>query len=482
MQADEQEPETPAPTTYRDADDTDRHPALTHITVNPPTAQLVNYETETDIKSYDRMPSRTRPLPSHPRPSPLSRRHAHWHTHPHSHLPAVPTSLGDQSESEYSDELETTEDDSEDTIALRSEPIDTGFSTEAEDPVSAPTPAPLPSSPSSVSNVHSMLRWDRETSSSPCCLFTRLLAILASLSPPLIASLLALFCVLVPPIQRLLISEVMIPFKGALNNAGGCSIPLTLIVLGGWFWDGETKPKVRGRRVAEGEVKGVSGGQANRMSKGKGVEKYRGTGVVPTFLDERQGHSHSSGTENAPSHLGHHVTSLSRDSSTASLSSMIGAFGDVLMAHIHRRGRARRRARGNVGVNKSDLEPGLLTTHTETESEDVDNRPGRSSRSRSQADPVNGRAQLSPISSSSPASQPPPPKSPHARGTNPPGETLTICITLLVRMVIVPLIITPIMILIRRLGWGGEIFEEYVQLSPSFVSELGGMLSRSSSS
>ncbi|KAF8555016.1 hypothetical protein OG21DRAFT_1484200 [Imleria badia] len=71
-------------------------------------------------------------------------------------------------------------------------------------------------------------------------LFMRLLKTFASLSPPLLASLFALFCVLVPLVQRLLKSE-MIPFKGALDSAGACSVPVTLHVL--WFSDGESKPK-----------------------------------------------------------------------------------------------------------------------------------------------------------------------------------------------------------------------------------------------
>lgn len=56
-----------------------------------------------------------------------------------------------------------------------------------------------------------------------------------------------------------------IPFKEALDNAGGCSIPLTLIVLAEWHCDGETNLKVEGRYISEVEVKGGSDGQVKTI-------------------------------------------------------------------------------------------------------------------------------------------------------------------------------------------------------------------------
>ncbi|KAF8548054.1 hypothetical protein OG21DRAFT_814463 [Imleria badia] len=410
-------PEAPPLTTYRDVDDT-------RIS-DPPTAHLIDYDTDGDIDSRDRHVRRTRPLCSrlpHPHLSPLSRRHTHPHLH--SHLPAVPTSLGDQSESDDTDEVDTTEGDSEDTIALRSEQVDTGFSTEAEDQTPAPAPAPLPSFPEAAP------RWDRPAQPS---LFKRLFKTLTSLSPPLVASLFALFCVLVPPVQRLLNSEVMIPFKGALDSAGACSIPVTMLVLGGWFWDGDSKPKST-RSRAEDEIKGGSDGQGNVRSKGKGVEKLKSK------------------------HASHRIVSPSRDSSATSLSSMFGAIGDQLMARVHR-GAARSRRREST---TDDVEPGLLATHPETEIEQAEN--GRASRSRSRAAPVNGHPWAPPISSPSSLHSAP-------RGTNPTptGETLTVFVTLFARMVVVPLIVTPMMVIISRLGWGGEVFEDPVFIVSSML-------------
>ncbi|KAG6369525.1 membrane transport protein-domain-containing protein [Boletus reticuloceps] len=422
-QANEPESIPPPPATYRDIDDTDQHPALTRVSVQP-TGPLVDYETEADIEARDRHVWRTHPLRSrlpHPR---LTRYHAHPHLH--SHLPAVPTSLGDQSESDDTDELETTEGDgdSEDTIALRSQ-IDTGSSTEAEDHASEPPSAPLVSSSSERTP-----RWVRATLPSPI----RLLNAITSLSPPLVASFSALFCVLVPPFQRLIKSQEMIPFKGALGSAGACSIPLTLLVLGGWFWDEDSTSKMK----HNGETSTVSDGQGNAKSQAKG--RYHATQHAPQ----------------------------SHNSSTASLSSMIGAFGDVLMAHIHlRRGSARtsRRVRGGVNesVGANDVEFGpQLATHTEIEVEDAENSIGvgrvSQSRSRSRTDSASRQARPSPINTTtSPAS------------TNPPGETLTVVITLLARMVIAPLIITPMIVLVSRLGWGGEVFEDPVFIVSSML-------------
>ena len=411
-------PVTLPPTTYRDVDDT--------RVSDPSAAPLIHYDTEADIEPCNRHVRRTRPLRSrlpHPRLSPLSRRHTHPHLH--SHLPAVPTSLGDQSESEDTDDVDTTEGDSEDTIALRSEQIDTGFSTEPEDQ----TPAPLPSSSEPAP------RWDQPARPSR---FMRLLKTLTSLSPPLVASLFALFCVLVPPVQRVLKSDEMIPFKGALDSAGACSVPVTLLVLGGWFWDGDATSKNPHTR-AKDEAKG-SDGQGNAKNKGKRAEK-----------------------QGAPRHL----VSPSRDSSTTSLSSMIGAIGDVLMARIHPRSRRRE---GTAG----DVEPGLLATHVETEIEHAEN--GRVSRSRSRTGRINGHVWPSPISSSSSPSLHPAPTP--RTSPNSTGETLTVFVTLFARMVLVPLICTPMMVVISRLGWGGEVFEEYVRI---FISLVCKRRSRASS-
>ncbi|EGO03932.1 hypothetical protein SERLA73DRAFT_69744 [Serpula lacrymans var. lacrymans S7.3] len=55
------------------------------------------------------------------------------------------------------------------------------------------------------------------------------------MSAPLWASLLSLFVACVPPFQHIMEDHVQ-PIKGALTSAGNCSIPLTLVVLGAYFY------------------------------------------------------------------------------------------------------------------------------------------------------------------------------------------------------------------------------------------------------
>jgi hypothetical protein len=62
------------------------------------------------------------------------------------------------------------------------------------------------------------------------------------LTPPLWASLISLFVALCQPLQHLL--EVhMHPVQGAITQAGNCSIPITLVVLGAYFYRPPEKPK-----------------------------------------------------------------------------------------------------------------------------------------------------------------------------------------------------------------------------------------------
>jgi len=55
------------------------------------------------------------------------------------------------------------------------------------------------------------------------------------MTPPLYASVLSLLVALIPPLQDFLDKHTL-PLKGALKNAGECSIPMTLVVLGGYFY------------------------------------------------------------------------------------------------------------------------------------------------------------------------------------------------------------------------------------------------------
>ncbi|KAL5499077.1 hypothetical protein ACEPAH_1595 [Sanghuangporus vaninii] len=64
------------------------------------------------------------------------------------------------------------------------------------------------------------------------------------LTVPLWAALMSFIVVIIPPVQHSLDSHMQ-PIKGALNAAGNCSIPITLVVLGAYFYQppAEKKPE-----------------------------------------------------------------------------------------------------------------------------------------------------------------------------------------------------------------------------------------------
>ena len=64
--------------------------------------------------------------------------------------------------------------------------------------------------------------------------------VLAFMTVPLWAALLSFVVALVPPLQLLL--EQIEPLKGALKEAGKCSIPLTILVLGAFFFEDSPGP------------------------------------------------------------------------------------------------------------------------------------------------------------------------------------------------------------------------------------------------
>jgi auxin efflux carrier family protein len=65
---------------------------------------------------------------------------------------------------------------------------------------------------------------------------------------PLWAALASLIVACVAPLQEFLKNDVQ-PIRGALNNAGNCSIPLTLVVLGAYFYTPPPEEKDSPQRV-----------------------------------------------------------------------------------------------------------------------------------------------------------------------------------------------------------------------------------------
>lgn len=69
------------------------------------------------------------------------------------------------------------------------------------------------------------------------------------MTAPLLAALLSLIVACIRPLQHALEDHVQ-PIKGALTQAGNCSIPLTLVVLGAYFYTPPDPDQERSGRVA----------------------------------------------------------------------------------------------------------------------------------------------------------------------------------------------------------------------------------------
>jgi len=79
-----------------------------------------------------------------------------------------------------------------------------------------------------------------EARRAPSTLMDRLRRIGEFMTPPLVATILAVLVAMISPLQTLLADHAF-PLKMAISNAGDCSIPLTLVVLGAYFWDPDAK-------------------------------------------------------------------------------------------------------------------------------------------------------------------------------------------------------------------------------------------------
>ncbi len=93
---------------------------------------------------------------------------------------------------------------------------------------------------------------------------------------PLYTSLFSLVVALIPPLQHVL-SEHAGPLKGAVASVGSCSIPVTLVVLGGYFW------VPREERVVEGGEGGETAVPAIRTANGVVNANGNGNGTNPSI-------------------------------------------------------------------------------------------------------------------------------------------------------------------------------------------------------
>jgi hypothetical protein len=472
-QENEQEPRPTVPDLrlpggYRDDDESN---TLTHISVEQPavaaTGRLVDYEAgeaETDGGISHWAESRGRDTVSRA------------HTHSHSHLPAVPAFLVDESESESEPGFESSRSPSGSELGktrgarLSLTALSTGADPDRGIHTPAPVPLPIPSSSQSRSPARSLsshLHSQIHTHHPRGC--SRILHALAhlgrsfiSLSPPLLASLAALLPALLPSLQAALNSGTMTPVRGAIDAAGGCSVPLTLIVLGGWFWDGEAQGEGR-KRIEKSRGKG---GDENASPGGEGLEEGRGaesgTGGVPPLANGNGTPTLTSPTSSTPTPRAISPATASpvpdalhppllrpqsppRNSSTASTSSLLSAFGDVLLSKIHVHPSA---PRTNGGPPLSPSRSPHIGRTVVSDHDPSPMNPGKPHR----MEAAKTNTTLSKPHSTT-ASRPLAPQPP-----NLPGESLTIFVTLLSRMVLVPLMLMPLMVLMRR--WGAGVSDE----------------------
>ncbi|PPQ71103.1 hypothetical protein CVT25_004975 [Psilocybe cyanescens] len=95
-----------------------------------------------------------------------------------------------------------------------------------------------PHSPSAPSTLRAALRPLHTHVLHP--LRTLLLSVHAFLTVPLYAAALSLAVALTPPLQHALEHNAALrPVNGAVGMCGKCAVPITLVVLGGYFWGGE---------------------------------------------------------------------------------------------------------------------------------------------------------------------------------------------------------------------------------------------------
>lgn len=290
--------------------------------------------------------------------------------------------------------------------------------------------------------------------------------------PPLFASLLALLLTL-PPFQPMLKSDLVAPVKGALDSAGACSVPLTLVVLGGWFWEDNGKEgkdaKRRHRSGAddgsmtestrhETRIPGVPGRADDESElEQDGIERELRENHDSTHTQTRRrqvlacGSAEPLAARDRMQEQARHGVSR-RDSGnisrSPSLSSLFSVLQDIWkMTPVS----GRRRRRGPIH----------LADDYDEQDRDVDIEAGERAiwRMRSSTSP-NGKqtsGHTDAIVDNDPTKA--------VRPTPPPGETTTVVVTLLSRMILTPLLILPLMafLKIRGDGEGGiKVFDDPV--------------------
>ncbi|KAF5369074.1 hypothetical protein D9758_003057 [Tetrapyrgos nigripes] len=216
---------------------------------------------------------------------------------------------------------------------------------------------------------------------------------------PLWAAFLSIIVALVQPLQHVL-DDHMAPVKGALTSAGNCSIPVTLIVLGGYFF--------KGKEMGD---EGANLSKAKGKSDGKKANGVRETGGV-------QGNGYGQGLQMSPSML----------------------FESLKEAFLSKEEKARRRRRHLV-EDGDDEESETSALLSETENRHGDGETVTARRRINTTALANGHNSNPKAKKTRENDDTQEEDRPH------PGETRTVVIAVLARMVVTPLFLLPIMAL-----------------------------------
>ncbi|KAH7887147.1 membrane transport protein-domain-containing protein [Phlebopus sp. FC_14] len=416
---------------YRDSEDTvEAQNTLTRPSVDSqagvPTARLIHYGDGTHTDTSQAWATSHACRHAHGQDH-VHHRHSHCHGYGHCHDQPqghVPPAVMFMSEDSTGTPL--SDSDSDDTLAgsLGSASVSRSGSgiRHRQHPRSAsfprfvtpPTPTPVPT------------MWKR--------VLQRLKSVAKSLSPPLLASLLALVTALIPPVQAAFSSPSLSSIRGALEGAGACSVPVTLVVLGGWFW----------------VPKGEKGNREGSSDHGKGRD-----------IDAAAGESHPDNSDGASTHPQPGLLSAERvdpPSRTASSASILSAFGDILkMGYI-------RHPRVPLPQHRDDIGDSPLSN--------CDNlpppSPGTSHAAAMPTSHLLSSSTLTPLPTSpAPSKRNGASSIDHStsRTPTPPGESLTVFITILSRMVVVPALLLPLLVWLKLEfgeGVGGGVFDDPV--------------------
>ncbi|KAG6328682.1 hypothetical protein ID866_10407 [Astraeus odoratus] len=403
--------------------------------------------------------------------------HVHHHPHPHQrhalHVP--PAVIGDEltgstpSQSPSDSELDT---DSDETLASRG--VTPRRSSCRLSHASYPSPTVVdtdeaqsfPASRSVTVNLHTtplhrlgdVIRSFRPHHFHPCSIF-RLVRRIPMPPPPLLASLLALLFTF-PKLQEMLKSDAMVPVRGALESAGGCSVPITLVVLGGWFWeDDEKSAKDANKREHDGKVKreeevpsvvvSESVEEADAAEDGARGDEDQEAQYTGARLHRR---SLARESLDAP-RRGRRAMREGCDSQDLSRSPSISSLFSVLqdlwkMRPMQRQGRGR----GPIHLSDDDGPTGRVGAREDDMNDIEAGQPRcdwRMSSSSSLLDRQQGK-QMDDLDDISHHSTEP------EVAKNPPGETRAVIVTLLSRMIIVPLLVLPLMAYIKHQSEGNE--------------------------